>query len=401
MTDVVFVCPWFGVFAGGAERAVRHLGQELQRRGVGVEVMTTCSSDLFGDWSRDGLPAGPTECDGLPVRRFPVARGRLDRYRRAVGAFSRDGKVSREQMYDFFSCGISSDELVERIGDLPAATHVVANPYFQSLAYRSIVAHPGRIHLLSCFHDEPQFYWSPVEDMIDQARSVLFLSEEEKLLAIRRRGLPAGRCLAEAPVVGMGVELREVGAPGVTEPSARAKVRRELDLPPSYFVTVGRKDEGKGISTLVDWYAEAREQSDARIPPLVFVGEGDGGLVPASPDFVDLGYLTESQKLAVMAGARATINLSPNESFSFVLMESWLCETPVIVSTQCAVTTGHCTRSGGGLAVSDGAGLRTALRAYSDTKVRDAAGEMGREYVEEHYNWDVVTDRFVRALESR
>jgi len=398
MVDVAFVCPWFGVFAGGAERAVRRLARELQRRGTAVEILTTCSDSLFGDWSRDGLPAGRGEHEGLPVHRFPLARGRLERYRRAVHGFATRGRVSREEMYDFFSCGISSDALVDHIGKLPATTHVVANPYFHALTYRSVVELPGRVHLLACFHDEPQFHWAPVADMIDRARSVVFLSEEEKRLAIGRRGRHAGRRLAESHVVGMGVELSPDEEALLSDPVERRAIVDALDLPQSYFVTVGRKDAGKGLPQLVAWYANAKKRRGSRLPPLVIVGDGDRGLVPDSPDFIDVGYLGESQKLAVMAEARATINLSPNESFSFVIMESWLCGTPVIVSAGCAVTTGHCHRSAGGLAISDEADFEAAVAALSVREYRDSLGISGREYVLEHYNWDVVTDRFARAL---
>ena len=50
MQRVYFVCPWFGIFAGGAERAVRLLSIALRRRGVDAQVLTTCSNDLYGDW---------------------------------------------------------------------------------------------------------------------------------------------------------------------------------------------------------------------------------------------------------------------------------------------------------------------------------------------------------------
>ena len=79
-------------------------------------------------------------------------------------------------------------------------------------------------------------------------------------------------------------------------------------------------------------------------------------------------------------------------------MESWLCGTPVIVSTECAVTTGRCHRSAGGLAISNEADFQAAVAALSVPEYRDSLGAAGRGYVLEHYDWDVVTDRFARAL---
>ena len=48
---------------------------------------------------------------------------------------------------------------------------------------------------------------------------------------------------------------------------------------------------------MAEWYARSRSSREGAIPPLVFVGEGDDRLIPDSPDFIDLGYLPELEKL--------------------------------------------------------------------------------------------------------
>jgi glycosyltransferase involved in cell wall biosynthesis len=161
---------------------------------------------------------------------------------------------------------------------------------------------------------------------------------------------------------------------------------------------VGRKDRGKGLPELVAGYEDFARRLGADAPPLVLLGEGDDALVPHGDAFMDLGFGSEAQKLALQEGALATINLSTHESFSLVVMESWLSHTPVIVSADCGVTAGHCARSGGGIAVSGSAELGAALGALRDRALGALAGKAGHAYVETEYAWDAVTDRFARAV---
>jgi len=404
MQRVHFVCPWFGIFAGGAERAVRLLAIELRRRGVDARVLTTCSSDLYGDWTQDGFPPGPDECDGVPVQRFPVNKDTIHLYRAAVQRWASGRSVSASSQYDFFSHGISSDALVEFVGKLPTEEPVVTAPYFHALNYRTIAEHPGRVHLMGAFHDEAQFYWQPVRDMFDQARGILFLSPEEKQLAIRAYGLRRGRDLVESPTIGLGCELPE-GIEALLEDDERvADVCRHFALPSDFFICVGRKEASKGVSKLIDWYenwAGQRAAAGLAPIPLVFLGGGDDSLIPQSALFRDLGFIAEADKFALLKQARATINLSSFESFSFVVMESWLCGTPVVVSAGCEVTTGHVARCNGGYAVVESGDFATALDRLSHADFGVFPGEAGREHVRENFSWDAVTDRFVRAVSAR
>ena len=398
--DIYFVCPWFGIFAGGAERAARTLAIELQRRGWKIEILTTCSSDLLGDWSENGFDPGLEFHDGLSIRRFEVNTGRMDRYRNAVHEWATGRPVSETSMYDFFRCGISSQALVDYVGGIPNLIPIVAIPYFHSLTFETIEAYPGRIDLFGCFHDEPQFKWAPVSDMLRSARRILLMAEEEKDLVINTYGRSLGRNLVESPIVGMGVELPAGDLELLDSPERLNDLRKRLGIGEQFFLTVGRKDSGKGLEQLLRWYSEFASRGPRKAPPLVFLGPGAKDAIPSKEHFIDLGFVSEAEKVALMEGAAATINLSTNEAFSLVLMESWLAGTPVVVSADCPVTAGHCNRSGGGLAVGDSGGFRAALSTFLDPELQRIAGACGRDYVTSQFNWDRVTDRFARALEQ-
>ena len=89
------------------------------------------------------------------------------------------------------------------------------------------------------------------------------------------------------------------------------------------------------------------------------------------------------------------------ESFSIVLMESWLQGRPVLVHADCPVTSEHVATSGGGFTFHDYASFRDMLNYLLDNPtVADEAGQRGRSYVLEHYNWHVVMERLVQGIVS-
>jgi glycosyltransferase involved in cell wall biosynthesis len=88
-----------------------------------------------------------------------------------------------------------------------------------------------------------------------------------------------------------------------------------------------------------------------------------------------------------------------NESFSRVLMESWLNEVPVLVHADCPVTVGHCRRSGGGLWFRGYPEFAEAADLLAgDAQLRRRLGEAGRRYVLAECSWDVGCERIVRAV---
>ena len=66
---------------------------------------------------------------------------------------------------------------------------------------------------------------------------------------------------------------------------------------------------------------------------LVLIGGGDINIPEDIKDkVVDLGFLDIQDKYDACAGSVCLCQPSKNESFSIVIMESWLCERPVLVN---------------------------------------------------------------------
>ncbi|MFL6229163.1 MAG: group 1 glycosyl transferase, partial [Pyrinomonadaceae bacterium] len=73
---IIIVTPWFGRFAGGAERLARDAAREFNRRGVPASVFTTCSRSPYDSWWEDHYAPGVGEVEGVETRRFATVKMR-------------------------------------------------------------------------------------------------------------------------------------------------------------------------------------------------------------------------------------------------------------------------------------------------------------------------------------
>ncbi len=128
-----------------------------------------------------------------------------------------------------------------------------------------------------------------------------------------------------------------------------ARFRRKYELDDPIVLAVGRRDPGKNTPLLLAYWRRYIRENETKAK-LVLVGPGD---VPLDEDLVghvlDLGFVPLQDKYDAYAAADILCQPSINESFSLVIMEAWLVETPVLVNGHCAVTVEHCRRSNGGL----------------------------------------------------
>jgi glycosyltransferase involved in cell wall biosynthesis len=131
----------------------------------------------------------------------------------------------------------------------------------------------------------------------------------------------------------------------------------------------------------------------------VLLGRGPLEIPRGEPAFVAAGALDEQGKMDACAGALLLCQPSVNESFSRVIMESWLNEVPVLVHAGCAVTVGHCRRSGGGLWFREYPEFAAAADLLAgDPALRRRLGAAGRRYVLAECSWDTVCARIAQAV---
>jgi glycosyltransferase involved in cell wall biosynthesis len=398
---IVIVTPWFDGFVGGAGTLAKGMAYELNRRGVHASVFTTCSLSPYDDWWRDHYPAGRSEISGIETHRFPVNRVRAP-YDATIRKLAKGSRLTNDDEQNFFKYGINSDELVEALTRVLGDDHeVLALPYFQGLTHSAINKHPGKLSLIPCFHDEPEFYWNTTKELLANAKHIFYNSHEEKEMTIREYGRTVGRRVVEGVVTGVGVEVSAADDAASDDTSGVASAATALgrsSLPQSYFVYAGRKERGKNVPLLCEWFLEHVRETGTQ-SKLVFIGGGDKELLPRSPHILDLGPVSEVKKRRVIQNAKALINLSNNESFSIVMVEAWLAGVPVIASARCAVTTGHVRRAHGGLFVDSREEFSAGLACLeSNDQIRTSLGINGRQFASRQFSHDAVLARYLDVL---
>ncbi len=385
---VAFVTPRYGrQVVGGAESAARQLAERLvASTGWQVEVFTSTALDHL-TW-RNELEAGDQTIDGVLVHRFPSESGRNPEF------YELDGRLrlaaahaTLEQAENWVDLnGPVTPRLVGALCE-SAADVAVFYPYLYYPTVRAIGRVPMPAVLHPAAHDEPALYLPVFAATFASADALVFQTMAERELV--QRHYP----VAGVPQILLGL--------GTEQPPARRRPGCEvlgLDDRP-YVVSVGRVDEHKGSKMLAAYFAEYKTR---RPGPLALALVGPVAYRPSDhPDVALTGMLSDQDKYDVLRDALAFVSPSALEAFSLVVAEAWALELPVVVNARCGPTREHCERSGGGLWFGSYPQFEAVLdRLVADASLRHDLGSRGRAYVERHYRWPVLIERYARFLEE-
>ena len=385
---VAYVTPRYGVeVVGGAEAGARGLAEHLAAdTGWEVEALTTCAVDNR-TWA-DVYDEGSVELNGVTVHRFRSAAGRdpgFDRFSRKIME-QPFRSAPRDQERWITLQGPHNPSLLDAIASSDADL-LVFTPYLYEPTAIGLprVGHRAVFHPAA--HEEAPIHLPLFRRVFTSARALSFYTFSERRLV--ERLFP----VASSPqiVLGLGVE----DARGDAD-AARAAVGVG-DRPFLHYQ--GRVDDGKGTTVLAEFFAAYKER---RPGPLALVLAGPVvDSPPAHPDIILPGMLDEEVMHGLFRASTVYVHPSAYESFSITLMDAWEGERPVLVNGRCEVTREHCERSGGGLWFDGYATFEVVLdRLLSDDALRARMGRAGKAYVDDHYRWPTLVDRYRRFLES-
>lgn len=386
---LAFVLPWYGQnIPGGAEFATRRLAENLAAAGRPVEVLTTCIRDFHSDWGRNYHRAGARLENGVLVRRFRVTRRNALVFDDFNGRLLHGMPLTREEEFRFMREMVHSPDLTRYMRTHCDAYVFLLTPYLFSTSYYGVRACPDRAWLIPRLHDESYAHLQLVKETFEAARGVIFLSHPEMALARSLYNLD----FARVGLVGDGIDM------GLTGDAERFRARTRIADP--FILYAGRRDATKNVPALIEYFQRYRMLRGKALK-LVLIGSGDvpfaGG---RDADVVDLGFVSPQEKADALAAAALLCQPSKKESFSLVIMEAWLADTPVLVHADCAVTVDHCRRSNGGLFFNDFAEFAACLDFYlSNPQLGCRMGRLGHQYVQANYSWDAVIRRFEHVLE--
>jgi glycosyltransferase involved in cell wall biosynthesis len=386
-----FVLPRFGAgIVGGAETLAGSLATKLAHRGDHVEVFTTCAKDNR-TWE-NVFPAGVSIEGGVIVRRFPVDTRDLEKWVPLQIRISEGLRLSVEEQLSWMRESVNSEELYDHIYRHGLTFDAIFfAPYLFGTTFWGALIHPSRSVLIPCLHDEYFAYLEIMSVLFREVRGALFNALPERELAVRLYGAARGG------EVGMGFEPHPTDE--VLEPY--------LDWCAPYILYVGRKETGKNVQLLIDYFISFKDRHP-KLSDLRLVVLGGGSFTDLHrphalerDDIIDLDHVSERDKQRLIQHSLCVCQPSVNESFSIVLMEAWLLSVPVLVHAGCDVTRHHAIQSGGGLYF----GSQSDFDGVVHELVRNAGlaaqlGVAGRQYVKEQYSWERVLSRFDSVLHA-
>jgi glycosyltransferase involved in cell wall biosynthesis len=385
---VSFVVPRYGLeIRGGAEQAIRLLAEHVvSLLGWEAEVLTTCAVDPR-TWA-DEYAAGTVELEGVQVHRFRSAAGRdpgFDKFSEQVMLNPYRAPLRDQERWIDLQ-GPRNPAVIDAVASTDADL-VVFSPY---LFYPTVHGLP-KVARRSVFHpaahDELPIRMPIFRPVFGAAGALVYYSMGERRIVEQR--FP----VASTPQLVLGA--------GVDEGDGDAEATRAAlglgDRP--YLVYVARIDNGKGTFTLAEFFAAYKRRHPG---PLALVLAGRViDEPPAHPDVILPGEIDETTKWGLLRGASALVQPSAYESFSFILMEGWLAGLPALVNGRSDVLREHCERSGGGLWFDGYASFEVALdRLLADDGLRARLAAGGRRYVETHYRWPALVERYRTFLEG-
>ncbi|CAO0824038.1 Glycosyltransferase family 4 protein [Desulfarculales bacterium] len=386
-----FVLSWFGKqVPGGAEAEARRTAQNLAEAGVEVQVLTTCLGGLGTDWDVQAFDEGVSQEAGLSVRRFTTAPrdgGLFNALNARVMAG--DGLNPKEER-QFFENMVYSPALFNHIAAHPEEGPFFFIPYLFTISVLGPIIHPEKSVIIPCLHDEGYARLGVVRRAFETARAIVFHVPAEKRLA----GSLYDLSRTEPLLLGEGIDT------GWQCDAERFRQKIGQDTP--FILYAGRKDAGKNVPLLFQYFL--RYKQEGRGPKglkLLMIGNLPAPIPNGGHEHIqDLGFVDLQDKYDAYAAALVLMQPSLMESFSIVIMESWLAGTPVMVHSGCAVTKNHVVQSGGGLHFKNYPSFAEGLDLLlARPELRTQMAVAGRDYVLANYAWPQVTERYVQLIE--
>lgn len=385
MKKIGFVIPWHGPkIPGGAEMALREVSEHLAMSGMEVEILSTCVREFTSDWNENYYKPGVTVENGIPVRRFKVRRRDAQAFNQVNIKLMNDEKITAEEEKIFINEMVNSTDMYRYIEKHQSEYALfVYIPYMFGTTYFGCKACPEKAVLIPCFHEEAYIYMDIFKDMFSKVRGMIFNAQPEKEIAERVYDLSH----VETIVPGLGMNT------GLVYDAER--FRSKFDIEEPFILYAGRKDVGKNIYTLIRYFDEYKKRNSNNMK-LVLIGGGKVNIPKTiQNDVIDLGFVDVQDKYDAYGAALTLCQPSKHESFSYVIMESWLCRRPVLVHQDCEVTKHFAVDSNGGFYFSNYFEFEAQVNYYMENpETAYQMGCNGRAYVMENFAWDVVVGKY-------
>ncbi len=391
MKKLGFVTPWYGEkIPGGAEMELRGLVHHLRESGVELEVLTTCVKDFYTDWTRNYHNPGVTEEAGITVRRFAVKKIDMGEFGTINYKLMNQMRISPKEEKTYITQSVNSQDLYNYIKEHESEYHAfIFIPYMFGTTYHGCLVCPEKAILIPCLHDESYAYMGVYKEAFSRIKGIIYHAQPEYDLANRIYDLSK----VNQAVLGEGLDTDIAGD--------AVRFRKQFEIEEPFILYAGRKDSGKNVDTLVRYFEAYKKRNQNRLK-LILIGGGSIE-IPSSikEGVIDLGYVDTQDKYDACAAAELLCQPSLNESFSLVIMESWLCGRPVLVHEACNVTSYFAKTARGGLYFKNYLDFEGCVNyILTNREIAERMGRNGGQFVRDNFSWDVIVRKYMDFFEA-
>ncbi len=396
---MALIIPWFGKdLKGGAEQQAWQIAMRLSKRELDVTVLTTCSQGFSADWSVNYYEPGKYREENFIIKRFPVIKRNSKIFDKVVGKllslnkeklFPSTSPVNRAEEEIYLNENINSPSLITYLHDNYNCYDIfLFMPYLFPVTIKGIKAVKDRAILRPCLHDECYAYLETVGQAFYDAKKIFFNSAGEYEVA---RTLYGDSIAQKSVITGEGVEIEN-------NPEWN-----EIPLiKGNYILYIGKKDQCKNTDFLIKVFDNFIDRTGSKMK-LVLAGTGSLASGNKTDQIIDIGVVSEKEKINLLTYCKALINPSINESFSRVIFEAWFFKKPVIVHRACLATYKALEESGFAGMACDSEESFIEIFTYldnSDEKLLQEMGNRGYNYADRTSRWDRVIDKYISNFQS-
>ncbi|SHK67985.1 Glycosyltransferase involved in cell wall bisynthesis [Anaerocolumna jejuensis DSM 15929] len=385
MKKLAFVTPWFGEkIPGGAEMALRGITQHLFASGINLEILTTCVKEFSSDWNENFHKPGEVHINGIPVKRFSVSKRDVKKFDEVNYKLINHIPITKEEELIFIQEMVNSPDLYKYIEqNVNEYELFIYIPYMFGTTYFGVKICPDKSILIPCFHDESYMYLGIFKELFSKVAGMIFNAKPECVLANQVYDLSnVNQC---TPGLGLEIDIEY----------DENRFRQKYNIQDPFILYAGRKDVGKNVDLLIKYFIQYKKRKKSNLK-LVLLGGGTINIPDTfKSDVLDLGFLPLQDKYDAYSAALCLCQPSINESFSLVIMESWLCHRPVIVHNNCEVTKHFVKDSNGGLYFADYWEFEGCIEYLLNNPAKSKdMGNRGNEYVRNNFDWNIIIMKY-------
>lgn len=384
---ILFVVQRYGLEVnGGSEAYCRQIAEKLSSI-YDVSVLTTCAED-YVTWENK-YQEGIEKINDITVIRKKVVEPRTQKkFSKATDIINFDKENLLSGIEWQKAQGPYSLELLNYLSNHKEEYDVIIYmTYLYFTTYFGIQIAPEKSILIPTAHDEPPIYFGIFNSIFHLPRCILYLTNSEKNFVTKK----FHNNYVNSDIVGVGIDIEK--------DVENINLKDRFHIEDEYLIYLGRIDESKGCKNMTDYFLEYKAKYNNNLK-LALAGKTAMN-IPVNNDILNLGFVSEIEKINLLKNSKALILPSEFESLSLSTLEAMYFGIPVLVNGKCDVLKDHAILSKAGLYYMNKLEFIESL-AYIDEnpEIMKKMGENGVLYVEKNYRWDVVIEKYKNAIEK-